>query len=365
MSISPPACAGCGKQLRTMQRRGQDWYCGVCGPQRRAMRGLRPATGSAPRRPGRAAAVRASARDGDGRDPAAIVTGVIAAIDPRCPPGRVAAAVRRAAARAGQRRQLAWALQDQPGLLDRRRRPGTGPVGAAADRRARATPAPAGSSARLPALRPGHRAWHQRIDGRAALPQLRGQVPRPAMLPLRSRPRGRHPRRARPAAVPALPDHRPGQPGNLRRLRPAPRRSASAPRRAAVPGLPRRSDDDLLDLRQPGAVRDLQGHRRAVVPGLPAALGPLRRLRQTRPVRGGTLAEPLCAACTRPDPASGAACPGCGQPGRLHAGRCARCTMQQRLHELLGDEHGQIRPGCRPSTTPSPPPSGPPPSRPG
>jgi len=25
--ISPPACAGCGRQLRTLSRLGQDWYC--------------------------------------------------------------------------------------------------------------------------------------------------------------------------------------------------------------------------------------------------------------------------------------------------------------------------------------------------
>lgn len=31
---SAPCCAGCGKHLRTMQRRGQDWYCSVCGPRR-------------------------------------------------------------------------------------------------------------------------------------------------------------------------------------------------------------------------------------------------------------------------------------------------------------------------------------------
>jgi hypothetical protein len=30
--ISPPVCAECGKQLRTFQRRGEHWYCGVCGP---------------------------------------------------------------------------------------------------------------------------------------------------------------------------------------------------------------------------------------------------------------------------------------------------------------------------------------------
>jgi len=32
--IAPQACAGCGKDLATMQRRGQDWYCGVCGSTR-------------------------------------------------------------------------------------------------------------------------------------------------------------------------------------------------------------------------------------------------------------------------------------------------------------------------------------------
>src|SRR5689334_21575664 len=31
--ISPPACAGCGRHLRALQRRGQDWYCAVCGPR--------------------------------------------------------------------------------------------------------------------------------------------------------------------------------------------------------------------------------------------------------------------------------------------------------------------------------------------
>ena len=33
-TISPPVCAGCGKQLRSFQRRGEDWYCSACGPKR-------------------------------------------------------------------------------------------------------------------------------------------------------------------------------------------------------------------------------------------------------------------------------------------------------------------------------------------
>jgi hypothetical protein len=84
---------------------------------------------------------------------------------------------------------------------------------------------------------------------------------------------------------------------------------------------------------------------------------------QLRPVRGGTRDEPLCATCTRPDPAFWRTCPRCGQPGRIHNGRrgCAQCTIQQRLREALGDDSGQIRPelqalhgalssGNRPST---------------
>lgn len=30
MVICAPVCATCGKELRTLQRRGEDWYCSVC-----------------------------------------------------------------------------------------------------------------------------------------------------------------------------------------------------------------------------------------------------------------------------------------------------------------------------------------------
>ena len=32
-SISRPVCAECGRRLRTRRRRGEDWYCGACGPR--------------------------------------------------------------------------------------------------------------------------------------------------------------------------------------------------------------------------------------------------------------------------------------------------------------------------------------------
>jgi hypothetical protein len=66
---------------------------------------------------------------------------------------------------------------------------------------------------------------------------------------------------------------------------------------------------------------------------------------EVKPVRGGTLDEPRCATCTRPDPEFWRDCPGCGQPNRIHNARCARCTIQQRLRQLLGEEHGQIHAG--------------------
>jgi hypothetical protein len=65
---------------------------------------------------------------------------------------------------------------------------------------------------------------------------------------------------------------------------------------------------------------------------------------QDRPVRGGTLDQPLCAACTRDDPGFWRCCPNCGQPGRIRSGRCARCAVRRRLGEILGDQTGRIRP---------------------
>jgi hypothetical protein len=113
-TVSAPACAGCGKQLRSFQRRGEDWFCSACGPKREPCAGC-----------GKIRTIHQRDRDGrprcakcpPGGDPVAIVTGIVAAIDPGLPAAAVAAAVTAAAAQAGQRHQLAWALQDRPELL--------------------------------------------------------------------------------------------------------------------------------------------------------------------------------------------------------------------------------------------------------
>ena len=86
--ISPPACAGCGKDLATMQRRGQDWYCGVCGPRARALRGLRQHPARWPSATGTGSRDARSCPPDDGQDPAAeIVEDRRRGIDPALPAG--------------------------------------------------------------------------------------------------------------------------------------------------------------------------------------------------------------------------------------------------------------------------------------
>ena len=38
LNISSPVCASCNKALRSLQRHGENWYCGVCGPVREPAR---------------------------------------------------------------------------------------------------------------------------------------------------------------------------------------------------------------------------------------------------------------------------------------------------------------------------------------
>jgi hypothetical protein len=203
--ISAPVCAECGKHLRTLQRRGDDWYCAVCGP-------VREPCGQC----GRIRPIHTRDRNGKprcmacppdgGRDPLELAVDVIAATDAALSTDVAAAAVRTAAPRSGHRHQLAWALQDRPELLTGRRRStdqvGPAPYRHPVRRRSERDHPPA-----LPTLRSNHspaQANRREVD----VPQLHRQVPRPTLCPVRGGPRGRDPRRARATAVRPLLDHR-------------------------------------------------------------------------------------------------------------------------------------------------------------
>jgi hypothetical protein len=112
VNISPPACTECGKHLRSYQRRGEDWYCSVCGPVREMCSAC-----------GCIRSVNSRDRDGKPRcaqcppgddDPVALIAEVVTSVDPSLTAEAVTAAVLSAVPRAGQRRPLAWALQTGP-----------------------------------------------------------------------------------------------------------------------------------------------------------------------------------------------------------------------------------------------------------
>jgi hypothetical protein len=341
--ISPPVCAGCGKQLRTLQRRGEDWYCGACGPR------PEPCTGCGLSRP-------VCVRDREGRphcsacqrhrspdDPIATVAGIISAIDPGVLAETVAAAVHAAAPGTWQARRLAWALQDDPGLL----------TGAGAR-------APAPSVLRLIDALAG--AGAQRII-RPACPHC-GRVialvkPRDGVRLCRNcvaRSRAETCSRCGVVREPAIRDEHGGP------LCPYCLISDSANLETCVSCGRRR----VVSVRTPGGPL-CPGCRPAktMICSICARLAPAeiskitgepwchacqkRRARcagcgNLRQVRGGTTASPLCGTCARPDPSFWHACPGCGELTQHRSRRCARCSLLQRLDELLRDGTGAIHP---------------------
>jgi hypothetical protein len=340
--ISPPVCTACGKPLRSLQRRGQDWFCAVCGPRRE------PCAVCDQTRP-----VTFRDRDGqprcgqcppeDGRDPVDVVVEVVAGLDPMLPAEVVRAAVRDAVAQRGQRHQLAWALVDRPELL----------TGAGAE-------APVPSVLRLidalcragavsivrppcphcgrviPLVKPrgGVRLCRNCVAKSRAEPcSCCGTLREPAT-------RDEHGRPLCPSCLVTDPVNHETCSGCGRR-RPVSARTADGP--LCPTCLPRKIlTCDICGRQAPCVISQATGRPwcRACKQRWARCAG----CGQVAPIRGGTSHEPLCSTCTRPDHEFWRTCPGCGQPGRIHTGRCARCTLRRRLRELLGDDTGAVPP---------------------
>ncbi|MFE5126375.1 hypothetical protein [Streptomyces sp. NPDC056669] len=116
-AIAPPVCAECGKKLRTLQRKGQDWYCSVCGQETAECN----VCGSV-RRVGfrdRKGLPRCSmCPDIDDRDPVTVVHELITTMAPGADRDVVAEALRRSVPhRPHYRQRLVWALEEKPRLL--------------------------------------------------------------------------------------------------------------------------------------------------------------------------------------------------------------------------------------------------------
>ncbi len=342
MNVSPPVCATCGKPLRTLQRRGQHWYCSVCGPRREpcaACGHTRPVTYR-----DRHGAPRCGGCPPDGaQDPAGVIVELVTGIDPTLPTDVVAAAVSAAVSRPAQRHQLAWALSDRPELLT-----GAGaeaPVPSVLRLIELLCAAGASSIARPPC--PHCRRVIPLVKPRNGVRLCRNCVAKSRAEPCSGCGAIREAATRDEHGRPLCPNCLITDPANQETCTDCGRQ-----RRVGA----RTPDGPLCESCRPWKTLTCAicgDHGPCVISqttGEPWCRACKQRwarcagCRHVAPVRGGTVDEPLCATCTRPDPKFWRSCSGCGQPSRLRVGRCTRCRLDQRLRELLGDDTGEIRP---------------------
>jgi len=339
--VSPPVCTECARPMRAFQRRGQDWYCGVHGPETAACvvcGNVRPVAQRDRQRQPHCWQCPLS----DERDPTGVLIDLLASVDPALEVQLVTAAIRVAAPQPGQRRRLAWALQDRPELL----------TGAGAQ-------APVPAVLRLIDALAGH--GSDRIV-RPPCPHC-GRVialvkPRDGLRLCRNcvaKSRAETCSRCGVHREPATRDEQgralcPGclitDPANqeiclgCRRRRPVSVRTPAGPLCPSCRPIATVTCS-ICGRSAPGSISKLTGQtcchaclqRRARCSGCG----------NVTLVRSGTRSQPLCGSCTRPD-AHWHACPGCGEHTQTRSRRCARCTLHRRLGELLRDDAGQIHP---------------------
>ncbi|MGH3635092.1 MAG: hypothetical protein ACRDTS_13600, partial [Mycobacterium sp.] len=341
-NVSPPVCAGCAKDLGSLQRRGEDWYCGVCGPARApcaACGKTQPVTFRD--RDGRPRCGRCP--PGDGQDPAGAVVSVVTGVDPTLSADIVISALGDAVTNASQRRQLAWALTERPELLSGAGAEAPLPSvlrlieGLCAAGSTRIVRPPCPHCGRVIALvkpRDGVRLCRNCVAKSRAEPCARcGAVREAATRDEQGRP-------LCPYCLITDPANQETCTGCGRR-RPVSVRTPEAVLCATC--RPWKSMTCAICARfGPAMISETTG-----TPWCTACAQRWTRCvgcGEVAPLRGGTLDAPLCATCTRPEPGFFRTCTDCGQSGRIHAGRCARCNVQRRLRQLLGDENGDIRP---------------------
>jgi hypothetical protein len=290
-AISPPCCAGCGKELRSFQRRGQDWYCASCGQA-----GAEPCAACGKVRPvfarDRAGQPRcAGCPDAGSGDPVAVICAIIAGLDPDVSAGTVAAAVRQAAPRPAYQQKLAGALEDHPALLT-----GEGHLAPlrAIPRFIEALHAAGVAGVVRPAC--GRCGRLVRIDKPLdGVRVCRTRIARSRREQCARCGASREPVTRDDQGKPVCANCFITDPANLEtctscgRRRRVERRTPAGP---LCPALPRAARADLLGLRTAGTMRDLPQHRAAVVPGLPAPPGCLLRLRPEHPRRLRDTDEP-------------------------------------------------------------------------
>ena len=339
--ISRPACAGCGKLLCTFQRRGDDWYCSVCSEVREPCAACgRPLRVSSRDRAGRPRCGKCP--DRDGRDPVAVICGIVAALDPGAGRETVADAVRRSAPRPSYQQKLAWALEVNPALLtgDAHLSPlravprfiemldGAGVAGVV-----RPSCGRCGRMVRIDKPLDGVRVCRSCIAHSRAEPCTRcGAVREPVTRDGQGRPVCANCMISDPVNLEVC--------VNCGRRRVVNTRSPDGPLCPGCLPLP------VLGCSVCGQDRPCGTSRLTGLPWCPPCQALTARCSgcgQVRPVGSGTLTEPVCRDCTVP---AFPDCPACADSPR--PGQCASCLLELRLRELLAGPDGGTCPPLRP-----------------
>ena len=341
--VSPPVCAECGKPMRTLQRRGQDRFCGACS--------LRPAPCAAcgqlrhvSTRDRAGAARCAQCPDRDDRDPILVIHDVVARLDPAVDRDLIASAVSRLASRPTHQRRIAWALEAEPELLT-----GAGHLAAV---RAIVPLIDALHAAGVAGIvRPACPRWGRvvRIDK-----PLDGQrVCRTCIAHSRIEECARCGACREPATRdehgrPLCPNCLVTDPDNLevclncgRRGRVS-LRTANGPICGTCPTLPTANCSICGDETACGTSR-ITGR-----PWCPACQHRTARCcscGRTAAVISGTLTQPHCEDCTTRTVWHD--CPTCSDPSYPHPGQCVRCRINQRLNEIIGPPSAALHPGLQ------------------
>lgn len=340
--ISPPWCAGCGREITSIQRRGEDWYCSPCfaRPQPCASCGQeRPVTFRD--RHGRPRC--SQCPDRDARDPRRILVEITTALDPGLTADAVTAAITATVTKPAHEQKLAWALEDAPELL----------IGDGAKapfpmvlRLIDALCAVGATRIRRPACPRCQRVvtLSKRRDGlricrnccahaRAVACSQCGTVREPA---------------ARDAeGQPLCPHCFVNDPINREeciRCRRQQRVSTRTPEGPICATCTPRTISTCSMCGQTGHCMVSKTTRQPRCSACARSWAECTRCGQRAAVRAGTRDAPLCADCAVPEPGFWKTCTGCGTTGRLIAGACSRCHLNQQLSGLLADASGGIRP---------------------
>lgn len=341
-AIASPRCAGCDREIVSLQRRGEEWFCSpcfvrpqvcaACGEERQVAsrdRHGRPRCGKCP--------------DQDPGDPLVALVALVTAVDPGLSADAVRSAVAATVTKAAHVHKLLWAFERNPALL-------TG-EGAEAPfpmvlRLIDALVGIGATVVRRPACPRCHRVvtLSKQLDGlrvcrnccaraHAVACSRCGDVREPAARDAEGRP-------LCPFCLVNDPINREECVGCRRRRRVA-ARGDDGPRCVAC--LPKTVATCSVCGREASC-------RTSTITGRPWCSACARswarcsRCGQVAPLRAGTRAQPLCAACTDQDPTAWKSCPSCGETGRLITRRCSRCGLRERLDTLFAGTDGHVRP---------------------